>query len=132
MRRFSFAHGRQTACRLCKGECFLSKQIQAVRRQGENEIAVRVPTVIDIEAAFDTDKEPSESEFESDGLRQGRVDLVTLAEDGRIVFTEVKLFKNRELTSSRVPAVCGHRRQPRSWNVRPPSLAAPGIRPALP
>ena len=75
-------------------------------RQGENEIAAGLSAVIDIEAAFNTSLESSEAEFENDNLRQGRIDLVTVAGDGRIVFTEAKLFKNRELTSSRVPAVC--------------------------
>jgi hypothetical protein len=75
-------------------------------RQGENEIAARLSAVIDIEAAFNTSLESSEPEFENDNLRQGRIDLVTVAGDGCLVFTEAKLFKNRELTSSRVPAVC--------------------------
>jgi len=77
-------------------------------RQGENAIAATLPEVLDIEAAFDTDAEGAESEFENDNLRQGRVDLVAVAKDGPIVFTEAKLFNNRELRASRrrVPAVC--------------------------
>lgn len=76
-------------------------------RQGENEIAVRLKQVIDIEAAFDTATEDDDSEFEGDDLRHGRVDLVAVSENGHIVFTEAKVFKNRELRSSRTPPVCG-------------------------
>ena len=79
-------------------------------RQGVNGIAARLPEVIDIEAAFNTDAESSEPEFENEDLRRGgRIDLVTVAEDGRIVFTEAKLFKNRQLRANppdQVPAVC--------------------------
>jgi len=75
-------------------------------RRGENEIAARLPLVIDIEAAFDTATEETESEFEGDTLRQGRIDIVAVSQEGRLVFTEAKVFKNRELRSTRVPAVC--------------------------
>ncbi len=76
-------------------------------RQGENEIAVGLKQVIDIEAAFDTATEDDDSEFEGNDLRHGRVDLVAVSENGRIVFTEAKVFKNRERRSSRIPPVCG-------------------------
>ncbi len=79
-------------------------------RQGENLIATHVTEVIDIEAAFDTTSEDRQSETEpackDTSIRQGRVDLVVVSPEGRIVFTEAKIFANRDIRPGSTPRVC--------------------------
>jgi hypothetical protein len=78
-------------------------------RKGTNKIACRVLTVVDMEAAFTetAEKEPDPEkrrEVESDS---GRLDLVVLAADKRLLTFEAKLFSNGELRSETTPKVCG-------------------------
>jgi hypothetical protein len=85
-------------------------------RRGENCVACKLVSVIDMEAAFEerSEAENLELELESDSER-GRVDLVALSSEGRLIFIEAKLYSNSDLRSTTVPAVCGQLTQYHTW-----------------
>jgi hypothetical protein len=83
------------------------RTLQGSERRGENQIAARLGAVIDIEAAFATEADAANMEFEDASLGPGRIDLLAVADDTRLVCTEAKLFDNGELRSATTPAVCG-------------------------
>ena len=80
------------------------KTLSGFERQGENRIAADVTEVIDIEAAFDTAEESKDRDAKPS---QGRIDLMAVDGNGKIVTTEAKLFRNSELRATITPAVCG-------------------------
>jgi hypothetical protein len=78
-------------------------------RKGTNKVACRVLTVLDMESAFEDklDQEPdpeSETEVLAD---RGRMDLIVLTSDLRLVVVEAKLYSNGELRAKGTPKVCG-------------------------
>lgn len=83
-------------------------------RRGANAAARRVRSVIDMEAAFDGgDVEDLNSDREES--RSGRLDLVTVTPDARIVAFEGKLFNNHELRSATRPKVCSQLEAYSAW-----------------
>jgi len=78
-------------------------------RKGTNKVACRVLTVLDMEAAFEDrlEQEP-DPENETEVLAdRGRMDLIVLTSDLRLVVVEAKLYANGELRAKGTPKVCG-------------------------
>jgi hypothetical protein len=78
-------------------------------RKGTNQVACRVPTVLDMEAAFqeESEREP-EPEYQNEvSEKRGRMDLVVLGSDLRLVVFEAKLHASGDLRAKGIPKVCG-------------------------
>ncbi|OWK34133.1 hypothetical protein [Fimbriiglobus ruber] len=76
-------------------------------RKGTNKVACRVLTVLDMEAAFEDRMEEPDPENEQEVLAdRGRMDLIVLAADLRLVVVEAKLYANGELRAKGTPKVC--------------------------
>lgn len=84
----------------------LARDWASKERAGVNDIAARHKCVLDIEAAFNTRRESEDSGLIPESVG-GRVDLVAVDEQYRLVFTEAKLFVNDELRREPLPPVCG-------------------------
>ncbi len=82
-------------------------------RFGENRIATRCDTVIDIEAAFTTDdeNEPMDDDHEQ---AAGRIDMVCLR-GNTLLFWEIKDYKNSEIRATGEPEVCGQLHAYTTW-----------------
>ena len=62
---------------------------------GENLVASRVPVVIDMEAAFNDVGEDDNPELHGEcRTKSGRIDLVVLTGERKLVFVEAKLYSN--------------------------------------
>jgi len=77
-------------------------------RKGTNKIACRVLTILDMEAAYteaaENEPDPEKrQEVESDS---GRLDLVVISANQRLLTFEAKLFSNGELRAKATPKVC--------------------------
>jgi len=83
----------------------LARELASKERAGVNDIAARHKCVLDIEAAFNTLREPKDSGLAPEPVG-GRVDLVAADQEGQLVFTEAKLFANDELRLDPIPPVC--------------------------
>jgi hypothetical protein len=91
-----------------------ARRLQGLERTGENAIAVACPTVLDIEAAFNSDIETASQD--GDGVGSGRVDLVAANGNGQLTLVEAKLYKNAEIRSKGTPPiVCAQLRQYYDW-----------------
>jgi len=74
-------------------------------RAGVNDIAFRNKCVLDIEAAFNTLREPKDPGIKPEPVG-GRIDLVAVDQQCQLVFTEAKLFANDDLRLDPFPPVC--------------------------
>ena len=71
--------------------------------EAENEIAVACESVLDIEAVFNSG---SEIDLGDERTAGRRFDIVALRKDGTLTLIELKLYKNGDVRSSEIPAVC--------------------------
>ena len=83
----------------------LARDLASRERAGVNDIAARNKCVLDIEAAFNTLREPKDSGLSPEPVG-GRVDLVAVDQQGQLIFTEAKLFLNGDLRLEPIPPVC--------------------------
>ncbi len=74
-------------------------------RRGENQLARRIPNVIDMEIAFNFD-EQNDDNPELTHPKSGRIDLAYVQKSGDLTFVEIKLYENQELHANGRPRVC--------------------------
>jgi hypothetical protein len=85
-------------------------------RKGENTVASRVPIVIDMEAAFNDVSQDDNPELLGEAkTKSGRIDLVVVTPECKLVFVEAKLYSNSEIRSTTFPLVCEQLSDYHSW-----------------
>lgn len=77
-------------------------------RKGTNKVACRNLTVLDMEIAFEDnlDRDPDPENEQEVPASQGRIDLIVLTQNLRLVAVEAKLYANGELRAKGTPKVC--------------------------
>lgn len=76
-------------------------------RNGTNCIACRVQTVLDMEAAISgKEQDPDPENEKADSSDDGRMDLIVLTTDLRLLIIEAKMYANTELRAKGTPKVC--------------------------
>ena len=78
-------------------------------RKGTNKVACCILTVLDMEAAFEDkkDQDPDPENEEEVLTKKGRMDLIVLTPNLKVITIEAKLYANKDLRSEVTPKVCG-------------------------
>jgi hypothetical protein len=91
----------------------VAQRLTGDERSAATQVAASCDCVIDVEAAFDSAAEFDLSDEQ--GGSAGRVDVIAVNDEGRLVLTEVKLYANPEIRSRTEPAVCAQLVRYHQW-----------------